>query len=67
MRGQLLYVKQRKPVSGEDFLRRQEREVREVFVIDRVELIFLHQTQEVGKFHRNHALRLEEDLSLIHI
>ena len=31
-------------------------------MINRVELIFLHQPHQVRKFHRDHAFRLEQDL-----
>jgi len=47
-------------VGGENGFNGDEGEVREVFVIDRVELVLAHQPQQVGEFEGNHAVRFEQ-------
>ena len=35
-------------MRGENFIHRGEREIREVLVVNRIELIFVHQTNQGG-------------------
>ena len=53
VRRQLLDVEEPQPVRREDALDREEREVGEVLVVDRVELVLLHQPQQVRELHRD--------------
>ena len=51
-----------RPMRREHLLDRQEREIAEVLVVDRVELVLCHQPLQMRKLHRDHALRLEQAL-----
>ena len=53
-------------MRGEHALRDDEREIREMLVIDRVELVFLHQPQQVRELHRDHAAGLEQQAHAAH-
>src|SRR5262249_17021636 len=53
MRGQLLDVEKRKLLAGEDLLDGDPGEVREVLVVDRVELVLRYQPHHVGELHRD--------------
>ena len=57
VRRQLLDVEHRRPCGGEDALRREQREVREVLVVDRVELVVLDEPQQVRELHRDRRRR----------
>ena len=46
----------------EDALHDEERQITEVLVIDRVELVLLHQLHQVRKLHGDDATRFEQDL-----
>ena len=63
---QLLDVEQREAVRGEDPLGGDEREVREVLVIDGVELVLVHQPHQVRELDGDHAARLEQGLDARH-
>ena len=62
MRRDLLDVEELQPVRCEHALDRKEREVREVLVVDRVELRLLDQPQQVRELHREDAVRREQCL-----
>ena len=57
---QLLDVEQGEPMPGEDTPGRPEREVGEVLVVDGVELVALHQPDQVGELDGHHPARLEQ-------
>ena len=56
---QLIDVEELETVRREHLARGQEREVREVLVIDRVELVALHEAQEVRDLDRRDAVGRE--------
>ncbi len=45
---------------------RQQREIREMLVIDRIELVLLDQVGQMRKFQRDHAFRLQKQLQAAH-
>src|SRR5580658_2714767 len=49
-------------MCGKYFLHGQQRKIRKMFVIDRVELNLLHQLNEVRKFHGDNPVRLQQNL-----
>ena len=53
-------------MCGKDALGRDEREVAEVLVIDRVELILRHQAHQMRKLHRDDAALGEQQLHPAH-
>ena len=57
---ELLDVEEREAVVREDGRHGEEREVREVLVVDRVELVVLHQLQQVRELHRDDAVGREQ-------
>ena len=59
MRRQFLDVESDKTVRGQNALHRHEREIGKVLVIDRVELQFADEVQDVRKFEGRDAARLE--------
>ena len=63
---QLVDVVQRQAVGGEDLFGRHEREVGEVLVVDRVELLLGHQTHEVRELDGDDPARLEQKLDAGH-
>ena len=62
MRRQLLDVEHAQAVRGEGRGRRVEREVREVLVVDRVELVALDEADQVRELDRDRAARREQHL-----
>ena len=60
MRGELLDVSELQAVPDRDLLHRCQREVREVFVIDRIELVTRHQTDKVRELQGNGPFRLQK-------
>ena len=66
VRGQLLDVEQGQAVRREDPAHGGEREVGVVLVVDGVELVLVHQPQEMGELHREHAGGAEKDLQAGH-
>src|ERR1019366_10715832 len=62
MGGQLVHVEQRQVMRREYLLDSEERKVTEVLVVDGVELVLLHQSLQVRKFHGDDAARLEQAL-----
>ena len=62
MGGQLLHVEQGETVGGEDTLGGEERKVGEMLVIDRVELVLLHQAHQMGELDGDDTTRLQEKL-----
>src|SRR5579862_2179871 len=58
-------------MSREDLLRGDKREVRKVFMVDRVELVFLHQFHQMRKLNGDYAARRQQDFhasdEIIHI
>src|SRR5690348_12999188 len=62
MRGKLFDIEQGQPMRGKYPLNGQKREIGEVLVIDRIELIVLHQFHEVRELHRNDPAWLQENL-----
>jgi len=56
---ELLDVDHRQVVSGQRVLGREQREVREMLVVDRVELDLRHEVEQVGEFDAQGACRLE--------
>jgi len=56
----LLDLEETQSVVREDLFNDEKREVAEVFMVDGVELVLRHQLQQVGKFHRDHAARLQQ-------
>src|SRR5690606_38836129 len=59
---QLVNVEEHQAVVFEDPFHRAKREIREVFVIDGIELISFYQPQEVGEFHSDYTVGLQEHL-----
>src|SRR5262249_16963020 len=55
-----LDVEQHQAVVSEDPLHRREREIRKVLVIDGVELILVHQLEQMRKLHRDDAARSQQ-------
>src|SRR4051794_39769478 len=62
MRGKLFDIEHSESVTSEDLLHSHEGQVREMFVIDGIELSFLHQAQQMRKFERDNSVRLQGDL-----
>ena len=60
MGGELLDVDHRQTVPGQRLLRRQQREVREVLVVDGVELDLVHEVEQVGELDAQPPLRFED-------
>src|SRR5690606_1439392 len=60
--GKLLDVKQHQSVVFEYLLHSGEREIGEVFVVDGVKLVPLHQPQQMGEFHRYDSIRFKKYL-----
>ena len=60
MRRDLLNVEQHQTVRRQDPTDREQREVGEVLVVDRVELVLRDEAHEVGELHRDHAPRREQ-------
>jgi hypothetical protein len=58
--GNLLDVEDTEAMGGEDAARGREREVREVLVVDRVELVLFHEAREVRELHRDDAVGLQQ-------
>ena len=56
MGGKVFDIKHLKAVSGREAIDRHQRKIREMLVIDRVELVFVDQPLEVGKLERNHPV-----------
>jgi hypothetical protein len=52
VRRNLVDVEQPQAVMREDLLDGAERQIREVLVIDRVELVLVHQLEQVRELHR---------------
>src|SRR6516164_2837641 len=66
MRWHLIDIKQDESVRCEYFLDRDQRELREVLVIDRVVLVLVHQSYEMREFERRYSSRLEHDSNAAH-
>ena len=62
MRRQLFHVEHREPVMREHALDREEREVAEMLVIDRVELVLFDKPAQMGKFHRDDATGRQQEV-----
>ncbi len=61
MRRQAIDVEHAQAMAGQHTVRHQQREIREVLVVDRVELALRDQAKQVGEFHRDGAARLQQD------
>src|SRR5437867_3482224 len=61
MRLQLLHIEHHELVRREESLHRQQREVREVFVINGVELIACNQPHQMRKLYRDHPTGREQN------
>src|SRR5207247_1577673 len=55
--GELLDVEEGQSVSGENPLDRQQREIREMLVIDRIELVLLDEPHQVRELDGGHTAR----------
>ena len=62
VRGNFLDVEDAEAVGREDAARSGEREVREVLVVDRVELVLFDESREVRELHRDHTVGLQQQL-----
>src|SRR5580698_7358253 len=60
--GQLFDVKQAEAMCFHELHGREQREIGKVLVIDGVEFIVLHESQQVRELKRQHAFWLEKDL-----
>ena len=58
--GNFLDVEDAQAVGGEDAARGGEREVREVLVVDGVELVLFDEAREVRELHRDDAVGLQQ-------
>ena len=47
MRGQLLDIEEHKTMGGKNLLDRRERQIGKVFVVDGIELVLLHKTDQM--------------------
>src|SRR6185295_13405768 len=54
MRWNFVDIEYSQPMNAHDPRRGEKREIRKVFVIDRVELVLFHQPHEVGELNRNY-------------
>src|SRR5262249_40355884 len=66
VRGQPLDVEQLEAFSSERILHRLKGQIRVMLVIDRVELIFPHEIQQMRKFHGDDTSRFQKDLQALH-
>src|ERR1700741_1347646 len=66
MRGQFLYVEDLEAVPGGHHVDRGEREIGEMLMIDRVELVFVDEPLDVREFKGDHPLRLEQERHACH-
>ena len=66
VRGQFLDIEECQAVGRKDLFCRDEREIGEVLVVDRVELVLRHQAHQVGKLNGDDTLRFEEYLHAFH-
>src|SRR6266404_5443686 len=62
VRRQFLHVEKSQAMRGENLLRCVKRKIGEVFMVDGVKLILIHQPMEMRKFHRNDATRFQKNL-----
>src|SRR5579864_9135241 len=62
MRREFLYIEQRQPVGQKYFLGGNEGKIREMLMINGVELVALHQAHQVRKFHRDDACGFKQNL-----
>ena len=61
VRAELLHIEDPQPVMREYSLHGEQRQVREVLVIDRVELGFFDEPQQVRELDADHTLLREND------
>ena len=62
MRRQFFHVKDQESVSFEDLAGGQKRKIREMFMVNRIELVACNQLQQMRKLHRNDALLAQDEL-----
>src|SRR5262245_60957 len=62
MCSQLFHVENLESVSVEKLSDRQQRKIRKVLVVNRVELVFLHESHQVWKLESNDAILVEQNL-----
>src|SRR2546430_10072740 len=56
----LIDIENSKPKLSKHFVKRKQREIRKMFVIDRIELTPFHQPQEMRDFNRDSSARLQQ-------
>src|SRR6185436_2174456 len=66
MGGKFLDVKQCNTMRRKYLFCSDKAEIREVFMVYRIELIFLHHAHQVGEFNRDDASWLEKNLQTSH-
>src|SRR5579885_298253 len=66
MRRQLLHVEKREPVSRQNPLGGEQREIREVLVVDGVELVVLDEPQQVRELQRQNTGRFQKNPETFH-
>src|SRR5260370_4173292 len=62
VRREFLHVEERQAMCSENLLDGEKRKIGEVFMVDGVKLILLHQSLEMRKFHGDDAVRLQKNL-----
>src|SRR5260370_14926671 len=59
---QRLHIKERQAMCSKDLFGCQKREIGEVLMVNRVELVFFHQPLKMRELHGDFAMRFQQDL-----
>src|SRR5262245_57288058 len=62
MRSQLFHIENLESVSAKKLSDRQQRKIRKVLMVNRVELVFLHESHQVWELQSNDAILVEQNL-----
>ena len=66
MCGQFFHVEDLQATGAKYVLHREQRKVREMLMVNRVELILVHQAHEMGYFNSHDAVWLEQQRNSLH-
>ena len=66
MGGELFDVEECQAVPGKDLLHGAEGEIGKVFMVDRIELVFRHQAQEMRELQADHTVRFQQEFKPTH-
>ena len=66
MGGELFDIEERQAMRGEDLLHGAEGEIGEMLVVNRIELVFRHQAQQMRELQGDHAVGLQQEFEPAH-